>query len=198
MEKIVTAYDVEFNCAIRHMVDALKIRWEAREDAPETFEELRRAFAASGGANGGIIPVSSLNCEDTIYGDPEVNMMFRAWHDSVHLMEGYDFSVAGEAHVAYLQIAQLMALFGPRPEWAALILSEVIGQAVYMVGHGKFPVKQRAGTIRAAKSQWRNLGESLTEDLSAACQPCGEALGRHKMRDRAVELANKTWGLLAY
>ena len=34
--------------------------------------------------------------ERTIYGAPEVNWAFRAWHDSVHLARECDFSRAGE------------------------------------------------------------------------------------------------------
>ena len=71
------ALDIQFNAAVLTICNRiLPAGYDVAAVAPETYEELiahldagRRMLVYSGGA------------EQTIYGDPEVNYAFRAWHD---------------------------------------------------------------------------------------------------------------------
>lgn len=93
----------------------------------------------------GFMPISNQFCDNTIFGDPEINIMFRAWHDSIHLELNEDFSPMAEVRVAFKQISELPE------EWLyerQLILMEVAGQVAYNDKHnGAFPENQREFTI---------------------------------------------------
>ena len=83
--------------------------------------------------------------EATIFGPPENNWLFRAWHDLSHIELGLDFSPMNELQVAFYQAAQL-----PK-DWMFernLILIEVAGQIAYnAVFNDSFPHNQRLFTI---------------------------------------------------
>ena len=65
--------------------------FEISENAPETYYELVRHFES-----GQRYVVYSGGSEHTIFGDPEVNYHFRAWHDWCHWQGKHDFSFQGE------------------------------------------------------------------------------------------------------
>lgn len=94
------------------------------------FEELKRLYLEKGK-----LYISRDNCQNTIFGSPEVNIMFRAWHDQVHIDANEGFEYMQETRVAFLQAAEL-------PEdWhfeKMLILAEVVGQAAYHEKTGGF------------------------------------------------------------
>lgn len=92
----------------------------------------------------GSMPISSDHCEGTIFGDPEVNIMFRAWHDKIHLDLDEGFGYMEEARVAFAQISELPEDW---KEEKLLILTEVIGQAAYHEKTGQFIENQREFTI---------------------------------------------------
>lgn len=94
--------------------------------------------------NGGTMHISSDFCENTIFGDPEINVMFRAWHDEVHLKLNEGFDYMAEARVAFAQISELPEDWR---EEKLLILSEVIGQAAYHEKTGEFVDNQRDFTF---------------------------------------------------
>lgn len=104
------------------------------------FEEFKFQSIANG-----YMKIDNKHCENTIFGDPEINIMFRAWHDSIHLELNEDFSPMAEVRVAFKQIAEL-----PQ-DWLyerQLILMEVAGQVAYNDKHnGAFPENQREFTI---------------------------------------------------
>lgn len=92
----------------------------------------------------GVIHIWTGASDKTIFGDAGINIYFRAWHDYLHLKHdlGYDF--IGETAVAQIQMAML-----PK-EWhfeRMLVNSEVVGQALYFMKHGKFIEDQRKFTI---------------------------------------------------
>lgn len=79
--------------------------------------------------------------DNTIFGDPKVNLLFRAWHDYEHIVNQFPFTTEGESMTAFKQIAQLPQEWGFEQR---LILTEVIGQVLYNHYHnGAFPVDQR-------------------------------------------------------
>jgi hypothetical protein len=91
----------------------------------------------------GVIPVDGDNCENNIFGDRNTNIMFRAWHDLMHISLDEDFSPMAELRVAFAQAAQLP------DDWMyekLLILSEVGGQVAYHDKHGDFIEDQREFT----------------------------------------------------
>lgn len=83
--------------------------------------------------------------ENTIFGNPETNYAFRAWHDYIHITKQLDFSPLNEARVAFIQAAILPE------EWLFeryLILIEVIGQVLHHDAWGEFVPDQRLFTCQ--------------------------------------------------
>lgn len=80
---------------------------------------------------------------NTIYGDPKVNLYFRAWHDYTHITNDLGYSPIEESIVAEIQKSQL-------PEdWIIerkLIDIEVTGQVQYHHLNGEFVKDQRQFT----------------------------------------------------
>lgn len=119
------------------------------ENAPGTWEELQEykyltvltpeeAFCWDSLP---YLPVYDGGCENTIYGAPEYNYMFRAWHDSLHLRHDLDFSVKGELRTALRHQTALMQVGAPvdvrRAFWA-----DTAGQVQYNEITGEFPTNQ--------------------------------------------------------
>lgn len=134
--------DPTFDEAIRTMVrETLPNGFVVSDDAPSSFRDLcqhldraQRMQVWSGASN------------FTIFGSPEVNFAFRAWHDQCHYTGRYPFTLGGEAETALLQIQQLESRFrdcnhGRR--WKALILADVVGQSLFHEVQGQFPENQR-------------------------------------------------------
>ena len=121
-----------FNRLVLEMAPA----FEAKAIAPSTFAELRsspRLIVWEGAS------------DQTIYGDANVNHAFRAWHDSCHLIGGFDFTLAGERQAAELQIRQVLQRYPQAPrQWLDIIRAEVTAQAEYLEANGEFPADQLA------------------------------------------------------
>lgn len=93
------------------------------------------------------ITVWSGASDRTIFGCPEHNWAFRAWHEWTHYILHADFSLDGELAVAHRQCADLARVFGHGPQvekWQRLIMAEVYGQAAYYARTGEFPADQVA------------------------------------------------------
>lgn len=138
-----TGIDRGFNAAVVHIANRLNPRgWDLgyAYAVPNTLEGLKREYARHGR-----LIVSSENSDHTIFGDPEVNYAFRAWHDWHHLHYGYEFTPQGEANVAFCQTTDLITLYGQEKArlWRKLIDIEVNGQVRYHEYHGCFPIYQR-------------------------------------------------------
>lgn len=85
--------------------------------------------------------------DQTIFGDPEVNWAFRAWHDHCHLRARAEFSTDGEFATFLEQASDIRKLYGASAtadKMVSLIHAEVVGQVAYARQHGHFPVNQRA------------------------------------------------------
>ena len=79
------------------------------------------------------------------------NYAYRAWHDSVHLKVGADFSIPGEHTAALAQLQELRAILvelGTDPDLVAdveaLFWAESWGQVAHVERFGKFPLDQLA------------------------------------------------------
>ena len=137
------ALDIQLNAAVLAVAHRLfPCGFLVAEIAPQSYEELVARLDA-----GLPMLVYSGGSERTIYGCPEVNYSFRAWHDWCHWRGRHNFSFEGETAVCCMQGAHLVALYGecPRTRWWKRILhAEVIGQREYFNRHGVFPDDQRA------------------------------------------------------
>ena len=137
-----TGIDKAFNAAVLHIAGKLNpCGWDIVPEryAPSTLGELRMVHAITGR-----IAISGANSDRTIFGDPEVNFAFRAWHDWHHLKLGAQFDPAGELAVANSQAGDLIALYGAavsRP-WRKLLEIEINGQVRYFAYHNCFPDDQ--------------------------------------------------------
>ena len=88
-------------------------------------------------AQGRPLPIWSGASEGTIWGEPRFNWLFRAWHDSIHVRYGCDFTLEGELKASRIQ-AQLARDMGLN-ELAQIMVWETAGQAVYYDRTGQFP-----------------------------------------------------------
>lgn len=109
--------------------------------APDTYEALCAEYAARKR-----ITVWEGACDGTIFDDPQINQMFRAWHDWCHIMGGHDFSVEGERQAALMQCQHIARRYGngeTGKRLQSLVMMEVLGQALYADAHGgAFPSDQ--------------------------------------------------------
>lgn len=109
---------------------------EAKRVAPATWDELR---------NAGRGIVWEGESTRTIWGTPQANHAFRAWHDATHLELGADFTLAGERATGIAQCAQLeRACLG---RLVPIVWREVIGQTEFYAVHGRFPCDQLQFTL---------------------------------------------------
>jgi hypothetical protein len=132
-----------FNCAVQTITKRVWPQWfDQGLEAPNSFRALKYEFQARGR-----ITVYDGGCSNTIFDDPDINVMFRAWHDWCHLKGNYDFRLVGEMQAAYMQMEHVVTLYGDGEtgqQLCALIDAEVIGQAQYYQLHTKYVQNQRA------------------------------------------------------
>jgi len=142
--------DPELNAAIVAIASCIfPAGFDVADSAPDTYEELKAHLGA-----GHRMVVWSGASDATIYGCPEVNWAFRAWHDWCHWQGQHDFTLEGEAATAELQCEQLLGLFGDTPRtrrWQRIIQTEIIEQGRHLVIHGAFPGDQRAFVLSALR-----------------------------------------------
>lgn len=138
-----TPLDRGWNSAIISMAKALIPEgFDVSDHAPQTFDDLINHVNA-----GKRLRVWSGASEHTIYGDPEVNFAFRAWHDWNHYQARLPFTPEGERRVYDLQCCQLLTCYGltlRTREWLRFLHAEIIGQQLYQTRFGSFPDDQRA------------------------------------------------------
>lgn len=133
------------------------------KNAPSTFAGLMERRADF--MHGEPLPVSGDGCEHTVYSSPEVNYAFRAWHDGIHIVHGYDFSLAGEQAtlaVHHTMMGYRAAEYGLVESDFALMTVEVLGQRMYYERHREYVSNQEAfaafamsaGILAAIEGHW--------------------------------------------
>ncbi len=132
-----------FNCAVQTITKRVWPQWFDTSAQPihNSFKLLKAEHAARGR-----ITVYSGDCDTSIFDDPDINVMFRAWHDWCHIQGDHDFTVGGEMQAAYMQMQHVITLYGDGEtgrEFCRLIDAEVIGQAMYYHKHKKYVKDQR-------------------------------------------------------
>lgn len=159
-----TILDLGLNVAIMHISSRLfpcgfKVEHDEMK-APSTFQQLKAMLDQRNGA----MIVYGGGSDHTIYGDPEVNYAFRAWHDWCHYKGNHDFTPEGEAMAAEMQIKHLEAVYGADCEnvkrWSGIIRAEVNGQGEYLARYGRFPEDQRGFILAYAASRDAALNNS--------------------------------------
>lgn len=134
--------DTGLNVAVVHIASRLfPVGFDVSEQAPSTYEELKQHLDA-----GRRLIVYAGGSDRTIYGDPEVNWHFRAWHDWAHWRGAHDLTHVGECAATEMQVGHLRVLYGGNPttrRWAAIIRAEIVGQAEFYRRHQRFPDDQR-------------------------------------------------------
>ncbi len=126
------------------------VPFQAVEDAPETFKDLK-AWADAHGfdpetrKHNPVMPVYAGGSDATISGSAEGNHVFRAWHDCIHLQHGLGFSKADELAVAAIHCEQLRAIRAPQSVINA-VWCDAAGQVLHYYKYRKF-VKDQAAFV---------------------------------------------------
>lgn len=163
MEYTFKGLDRGMNAAVLHVASRLfPTGFDVASDteAPSTLEGLSLHLASTGR-----MLVSGDNCEGTAFGDREVNLAFRAWHDWTHWHHKTPFTLAGEIATAWLQIEHLKALGLWTPLREAWLLAEVEDQARHYAKTGAFPVDQFQMTYEGVRR--RLLAAGLENEAGA-------------------------------
>jgi hypothetical protein len=139
-----TTLSVRFNVAVLQIAARLfPTGFDVSDTAPDTFDKLKSHVEQTGR-----MLVWNGASDATIFGDPEVNYAFRAWHDWCHLAGNHPFTPEGERGAANLQIQHIREIYGytaDANEMVRLIDAEVNGQVTYHEHHnGDFPADQVA------------------------------------------------------
>lgn len=119
----------------------------------ESFEAMREDYN-----RWGVLTVNVNHSDHTIFGEPRINWLFRAWHDKRHITENVDFSPMGESIAAMAQQKDIVTLQGAsahdKLRWIALIDTEVNGQLEYLMRTGNFPIDQRQFATEYLRNKW--------------------------------------------
>ena len=118
---------------------SMGLSYKPTDKAPESFAELKKQVAHSGG----IIPIADYGCDHTIYPDPETNLKFRFWHDSIHLAIDKGFSYREELDVASCHLAVARAA-GLSPLALSILEADTLGQTEYYKKYHEFVHDQDA------------------------------------------------------
>ena len=133
--------DYAFNAAVMTMANKVcPLGYDVGSDAPSTIDELNFEMAHTKR-----IRVNQGHSDNTIFGCPEHNWAFRAWHDWTHWILQAPLDLAGELAVAHRQCEDLAWVYGNGArtrKWQRIIMAEVYGQALYYAATGKFPKDQ--------------------------------------------------------
>ena len=116
--------------------------FDVSEDAPDTYEKLVAHFES-----GARLVVYSGGSDKSIFGDPEINYHFRAWHDWCHWQGHHDFSMRGEYAVYEMQCAHIVRFYGDTHmtrRWRTILFADGMGQKAYHEKYGTFPDDQFA------------------------------------------------------
>ncbi len=135
--------DLAFNAAVMTIANKVcPMGYDISENAPTDLAALNWHIARTRR-----IMVDNRNSDNTIFGCPEHNWAFRAWHDWTHWILQAPFDLDGELAVAHRQCQDIVLIYGHGPSvqrWQHYIMAEVYGQAIYKARTGKFPADQVA------------------------------------------------------
>ena len=134
--------------------DHVRFKAVHEDEAPSSLESLLNRWLCEVDGDR-TIAVSNAHSDRTVFGAPEVNHAFRAWHDWAHIRHRLPFTPEGE-HAAYLlQLDDMRRVCGAITNARALrnlLWAEVVGQVQYELTHGEFPDDQVAFVVRLVRA----------------------------------------------
>lgn len=114
----------------------------ASAQAPSSYGALLEEFRAAE-LSGLALRVSSLHNDPVIYDTPAVNLAFRYWHDTSHVLHGLSFDLEDELDLADHHLEALRAEgFGPDTVEHQLLYADTFGQAYFQLCTGQFVANQ--------------------------------------------------------
>ena len=106
------------------------------DNSKETFESFTREWNSNK-----TIPMWNDGSDNNVFGNAQVNAMFRAWHDYMHVTTGNDFTLQGEIETYKIQVEML-----PK-DWVyerMILQAEIVGQGIHYTFSDKTILDQRA------------------------------------------------------
>lgn len=144
--KLTQPFSIKLNDFIINRVK--NIKYEIKdfdiEDTNELYNNLKQIFDKEN-----IIIINSKNNNNTIFGNSDINILFRVWHDYTHYINNYDFTLLGEINTFKKQELEL-----PNRNYRfekQLLFIEIVEQTRYRLNNGYFPINQRNFTIEELK-----------------------------------------------
>lgn len=150
----------QFRIAITSAIAAFypELQWHADENAPNSWKALQPFKSALHGL--GSLPVYNGASEKTIFIDSYINVLFRAWHDAIHLEKGFSFQPEDEIKTAFEHVRQLMSIGVDQTVYEWLFV-DIIGQVYFYKHKNQFVENQIAFTEQCFKCFKRNNGDLL-------------------------------------
>lgn len=106
---------------------ALKAHWNELKNVPYAQRRMH---------------VETVGSDNTVFTDPTVNLLFRAWHDIGHMVLDAPFTREGETKVAHWMADRLSSGIDKK-----IMLADIIDQYDYWRATGKFVEDQRSFVI---------------------------------------------------
>ena len=116
----------------------------ATDKAPESFKELKSTTVEKH------LLIANYDCESSIYGENDVNVLFRFWHDVSHLEVDQGFSLKGETAAISKQLEQARE-FGISDLAYMMFYYDTIGQVEYYFRHKAFLKDQKSFVLDCVK-----------------------------------------------
>lgn len=90
------------------------------------------------------LAISDINSDNTIFANSGINLLYRAWHDFIHIEYKLLFTLEGELEVYNIMQSQL-----PNDYYLEkfLLYGDIVGQTLYHNKYNKFPSNQREFVI---------------------------------------------------
>lgn len=145
-----TPLDIQLNQAVLKIAAHFVPTFKVSDDAPSTYSALKKRLdlglemTVYGGGSG-----------TTIFGTPEVNHSFRAWHDWCHWKAEANFSLQGETEVCNTMLQHIQVFYGLTSKtcyWRSILIAEIIGQSRYYEKHNDYVSDQRAFCVAYMKN----------------------------------------------
>lgn len=113
------------------------------DNAPNSYQEL----LDKGIDKDGKIIISSKASNTSIYGTPNANYLFRAWHDSLHLKYKKSFSLEDELFIAEKHVSLIKGKYEKNLIWC-----DTFEQVKYWYKNKKYVDNQRAFVLNQMKT----------------------------------------------
>ncbi|MCQ4142264.1 MULTISPECIES: hypothetical protein [unclassified Chryseobacterium] len=102
--------------------------------------------------------------ENTIFGSPQINHFYRAWHDHTHISCQCGFTFAGESMTAAIQNSMIPADWTLEKE---LIMIDIVGLNQYYSIHKEYVKDQRRFVIDYMRNAYRAIFTRQCDDLKS-------------------------------